>query len=79
MLLSREIWLLNSMNISQLRLTEMLYSLETSYILILIGCFDEVGFTITFANRKHIIRVISGIYGFCKLSQLLGSLKHIFN
>jgi len=50
------------MNISQLRLTEMLYSLETSYILVLIGYFNEVGFTIIFANRRHIVRVISGIY-----------------
>ena len=49
--------LLNSIGISQLCLTEVLYSLEVGYryTLVLIGYLDEMGFTTTFSNEKSII------------------------
>jgi len=45
----------NGSSISQLKLTEVLYSPEAGYTLVFIGHLDEAGFTITFANGKCVI------------------------
>jgi len=45
----------NNTNISQLKLTEILYSPEAGYTLVSIGYLDKAGFTIIFANRKYVI------------------------
>ena len=46
----------NSIEISQLQLTEVLYSPEVSYTLVLIGRLDDNGFTATFGDGKCVIR-----------------------
>jgi hypothetical protein len=46
----------NGINISQLRLTEVLYSPDVGYTLVSIGCLDENGFSVTFANGKCTIQ-----------------------
>ena len=46
----------NGSSISQLKLTEVLYSPEAGYTLVSIGYLDEAGFTTTFANGKCVIR-----------------------
>jgi len=46
----------NSTNISQLRLTEVLYSPEVGYTLISVGWLDEKGFEITFSDGKCSIK-----------------------
>jgi hypothetical protein len=46
----------NSINISQLKLTKVLYSPEVGYILVSISCLDENGFLVTFANGKYMIQ-----------------------
>jgi len=40
----------NSVGISQICLTKVLYSPEVGYILVLIGYLDEMDFTTTFLN-----------------------------
>ena len=42
----------NGANISQLRLTEVLYSPEVGYTLVSVGCLDDNGFLLTFAGGK---------------------------
>jgi hypothetical protein len=46
----------NGVNISQLRLTEVMYSPEVGYTLVFVGCLDEKGFSVTFANSKCMIQ-----------------------
>jgi hypothetical protein len=46
----------NGVEISQLRLTEVLYSPEVGYTLISIGRLDENGFSATFGDGKCVIR-----------------------
>ena len=46
----------NGANISQLRLTEVLYSPKVGYTLVSVGCFDKNGFSVTFANGKCTIQ-----------------------
>ena len=46
----------NGIEISQLRLTEVLYSPEVGYTLVSIGRLDDNGFTATFGDGKCIIR-----------------------
>src|ERR1700678_3038960 len=46
----------NGVEISQLRLTEVLYSPEVGYTLISIGRLDKKGFSATFGDGKCIIR-----------------------
>jgi hypothetical protein len=46
----------NGVEVSQLRLTEVLYSPEVGYTLVSIGRLDEKGFTATFGDGKCIIR-----------------------
>ena len=45
----------NGIEISQLRLTEVLYSPEVSYTLVSIGRLDDNGFTATFGDGKCVI------------------------
>jgi len=46
----------NGVDISQLQLTEVLYSPEVGYTLVSIGRLDEKGFSATFGNGKCILR-----------------------
>jgi transposase InsO family protein len=46
----------NGISVSQLRLTEVLFSPDVGYTLVSIGCLDELGFSITFANGTCTIR-----------------------
>jgi hypothetical protein len=46
----------NGVDISQLKLTEVLYSPEVGYTLVSIGRLDEKGFTTTFSGGKCLIR-----------------------
>jgi len=46
----------NGANISQLRLTKVLYSLEVGYTLVSVGQLDEKGFEITFLGSKCSIK-----------------------
>ena len=46
----------NGVEISQLRLTEVLYSPEVGYTLVSIGRLDEKGFSVTFGDGKCVIR-----------------------
>jgi hypothetical protein len=46
----------NGIHISQLRLTEVLYSPEVGYTLVSVGCLDKNGFSVTFANGKCMIQ-----------------------
>ena len=48
------------MDVSQLRLTEVLYAPEVGYTLVYIGRLDEMGFTSTFGDGKCIIRTADG-------------------
>ena len=45
----------NGIDISQLRLTEVLYSPEVGYTLISVGHLDKNGFTVTFSGGQCII------------------------
>ena len=45
----------NGVEVSQLRLTEVLYSPEVGYTLVSIGRLDEKGFTVTFGNGKCVV------------------------
>ena len=42
----------NGADITQLKLTEVLYLPEVGYTLISIGCLDEKGFTVTFLGSQ---------------------------
>ena len=42
----------NSVDILQLKLTEVLYSPEVGYTLVSVGCLDEKGFEVTFSGSK---------------------------
>jgi hypothetical protein len=46
----------NSANISQLRLTEVLYSPEVGYTLVSVGCLNDRGFLLTFTDGRCTIR-----------------------
>ena len=46
----------NGVDISQLRLTEVMYSPEVGYTLVSVGRLDENGFLVTFANGKCTIQ-----------------------
>jgi hypothetical protein len=46
----------NGIDISQLRLTEVMYSPEVSYTLVSVSCLDENGFLVIFANSKCTIQ-----------------------
>jgi hypothetical protein len=46
----------NGIEVSQLRLTEVLYSPEVGYMLVSIGRLDENGFSATFGDGKCVIR-----------------------
>ena len=46
----------NGIDISQLRLTEVMYSPEVGYTLVFVGRLDENGFSVTFANGKCTIQ-----------------------
>jgi hypothetical protein len=46
----------NSTNISQLRLTEVLYSPGVGYTLVSVGCLGGNGFSVAFANGKCMIQ-----------------------
>jgi hypothetical protein len=52
----------NGVDISQLRLTEVLYSPEVGYTLVSVGCLDDNGFSMTFAGGKC---TMSGPDGAC--------------
>ena len=46
----------NGANISQLRLTEVLYSPKVGYTLVSVGRLDDNGFSATFGAGKCVIR-----------------------
>ena len=46
----------NSTNISQLKLTEVLYSPEVGYTLVSVGHLDDKGFAVTFSGSQCTIR-----------------------
>ena len=46
----------DGVNVSQLKLTELLYSPEVGYTLISVGQLDEKGFEVTFLGRKCTIK-----------------------
>ena len=46
----------NGADVSQLRLTEVLYSPEVGYTLVSVGHLDEKGFTVTFSGGQCIIQ-----------------------
>jgi hypothetical protein len=46
----------NGIYISQLRLTEVMYSPEVGYTLVSVGRLNENGFMVTFANGKCTIQ-----------------------
>jgi hypothetical protein len=46
----------NSIDVLQLRLTEVLYSPEVGYTLVSIGRLDELGYSVTFADGTCTIR-----------------------
>ena len=52
----------NGVNVSQLRLTEVLYSPEVGYTLISVGCLDNNGFSLLFGGGKCTIMGPDGEY-----------------
>ena len=50
----------NSVDISQLKLTEVMYSPGVSYTLVFVGHLNENGFLVTFANSKCMIHSPEG-------------------
>ena len=51
----------NSVDISQLSLTKVLYSPEVGYTLVSMGCLDDKGFLLTFAGGKCTIKGPDGV------------------
>ena len=54
--------ILNGIDISQLQLTEVLYSPEVGYTLISVGHLDENGFTVTFSGGQCTIHGPDGTH-----------------
>ena len=52
----------NSTNISQLKLTEVLYSPEVGYMLISVGHLDDKGFAVTFSGSQCTIQGPDGTH-----------------
>jgi hypothetical protein len=50
----------NGTDVSQIRLTEALYSPQVGYTLLSVGCLDDRCFSITFSGRKCTIRGLDG-------------------
>ena len=47
----------NGANISQLKLTNVLYSPEIGYTLVSIGCLDDNGYTVSFSDENASLEI----------------------